>query len=61
MTTLEIGTLKIDNPIVEQIIKNYSQDELKKIIISSLETTANQSFSTKKQKGKWGEVVKKMK
>ncbi len=61
MTTIDIGTLKINNKKLETMIKNtnISVEDIKALIIDFLEAEliTKEDISAKRKKGKWAKVA----
>jgi|GEM_PF-1230074 len=60
MTTFNLGTIKINNPKVEMLIKTSSVDEIKNMFVAFLESEFIAKNQPKKQKGKWGKFAQRM-
>lgn len=59
MTNFKMGTIQIDSPKAEMIIKTSSIDDIKTMFIAFLESDFV-SVPTKKNKGKWGNFAERM-
>jgi hypothetical protein len=56
MTNFKMGTIQIDSPKAEMIIKTTSVDEIKAMFIAFLESDMVPT-PTKRKKGKWAKVA----
>ena len=59
MTNFEIGTIQVDSPKAEMIIRTMPVDEIKIMFIAFLESNLV-SIPTKRKKGKWGDFADRM-
>lgn len=59
MTNFKIGTIQVDSPKAEMIIKTTPVDEIKAMFIAFLESDQI-SIPTKRKKGKWGDFADRM-
>lgn len=59
MTNFKMGTIQIDSPKAEMIIKTSSVDEIRTMFIAFLESDLV-SPPVKRKKGKWGNFADRM-
>ncbi len=59
MTSFDIGTIQIDNPKAEMIIKESSTEDIKKMFVTFLESDFIPTQKTIK-KGKWWKFAERM-
>jgi len=59
MTTIKLGTIQVDSPKAEMIIKTSSVDDIKTMFIAFLENDFI-AKPTKRKKGKWGNFADRM-
>ncbi len=59
MTSLNIGTIEVDSPRAEMILKTSSIDDIKNMFVTFLESDFIVK-STKRKKGKWGSFADRM-
>jgi hypothetical protein len=59
MTNFNIGTIQVDSPRAEMIIKTSSVDDIKTMFVSFLENDFI-TKPTKRKKGKWGSFADRM-
>ncbi len=59
MTNFKMGTIQVDSPKAEMIIKTSSVDEIRTMFVAFLESDFI-SIPSKKKKGKWGSFADRM-
>jgi len=59
MTSFKIGTIQVDSPKAEMIIKTSSVDDIKTMFVAFLESDFINTTS-KRKKGKWGNFADRM-